>query len=291
MELQRNAMLEQQKLEARQQQQLQQQQQQMAMQQQQEEEEVPDVSSLAADMPSHPALKNAQLAKSVVDTSQAAALGLPKGTMWFDPSDPAQMQMIKEQLEGKPTETPAPPGPGTPPKAKAPCKVRLLKEEDLPAYRQILHVPEDCDSQAQVLRCYKRRAPSLHPSVKGDADDTELKKLTESCQACLAELRRRATAKVGELGTIGEEEDEEEDASPKKGDAEAAPEGFLLVDDVDALEFYDETFYHKQKHAQLKVKMGVALEDFVLGHTAGESMCSSLTASRQHLRRTPFGRV
>lgn len=237
----------------------------------------PDPQKKAANMasiqnvPNHPALQNEHLAKSVVDADQAKALGLPPGTMWFDPSDPAQMQMIKDQMEGKPVQAPAESA-KVEPKPKAPRTRKLIREEDVDEYRQVLHVPEDFDSTAQVIRCYKRLAPSAHPSVTGDAEAAQLKKLAESCQACLAELRSKSTAKVGELGTIGEEEEEEtdEDHSPKKeAGKDAAPEGFLSVEEVDAIEFYDEIFFHKTKHAQLKVKMGVSLEDLVVGHSAG----------------------
>jgi hypothetical protein len=93
--------------------------------------------------------------------------------------------------------------------------------------------------------------------------------LTDACHACLAEIRSKSTAKVGELGTIGEEDEEEEMASPVKQSDSNAAEGYVSIEDVDALEFYDEIFFHKTKHAQLKVKMGVSIEDLVLGHTAG----------------------
>ena len=184
----------------------------------------------------------------MLDEEQAASLGLPKGTMWFDPTDPAQMQMIKDQLEGKPAVAPS--AQDVAPKPKAPRKTRLMKEDDMPSLRQTLRVPEECDSEAQVMRYYKRLAPGSHPSVTGDASATQLKSLTESCQACLAEIRSKSSSKVGELDTIGEEEEDGE-GSPKK--ESKAPEGYMLVEDVDPIEFYDEIFFHNQKHAQLKV--------------------------------------
>ena len=236
-----------------------------------------DVSSIK-DIPDHPARNNEKLANAVIDDAQAAALGLPNGSMWFDPNDPAQMQMIKEQLAGKPqSSSPAPPGTAlpVPPKTRPPRKAtRLVKQEDLIGCRQLLHVPEECDSESQVIRCYKRLAPAAHPSVTQDASAAQLKSLTESCLACLADVRSKGSALVGELGTIGEEEEDDgESASPKRsvgnsGNSEA-PEGSLLAEEVDALEFYDEIFFHKTKHAQLKVKMGVALEDLLQGHSAG----------------------
>ena len=231
--------------------------------------------SSLSEVPNHPALKNPELAKSVVDDAQAESLGLPKGTMWFDPNDPAQMQMIKEQLEGKPAEAPAgPAGPPIIPKPKQATRhSRLVKEEELmdQKHSKLLHLPEEFDSQSQVIRCYKRLAPGLHPDVNKEPEAAaQLKSLTECCQVCLAELRKRSTAKVGELGTIGEEdEEEEEEGSPKKESGDGVPEGFILVDDVDPLEFYEEVFFHKQKHAQLKVKMGVSIEDLVNGNAAG----------------------
>jgi len=238
------------------------------------QEQTKSVMSSLADIPNHPALKNVDLAKSVVDEGQAEALGLPKGSMWFDPNDPAQMQMIKEQLEGKPAEAPAgPAGPAVAPKPKKASRhSRLVKEDELPDYRQALHLPGHFDSQSQVIRCYKRLAPGLHPAVNQHPEAAaQLKTLTDCCQACLAELRKKSTSKVGELGTIGEEEEEEldEDGSPKKESGDGVSPGFLLVEDVDPLEFYDEIFFHKQKHAQLKVKMGVSVEDLVKGHAAG----------------------
>lgn len=138
-------------------------------------------------------------------------------------------------------------------------------------HSKLLHLPEEFDSQSQVIRCYKRLAPGLHPDVNKEPEAAaQLKSLTECCQVCLAELRKRSTAKVGELGTIGEEdEEEEEEGSPKKESGDGVPEGFILVDDVDPLEFYEEVFFHKQKHAQLKVKMGVSIEDLVNGNAAG----------------------
>jgi len=238
------------------------------------QDQTKSVMSSLADIPNHPALNNVDLAKSVVDDGQAEALGLPKGSMWFDPNDPAQMQMIKEQLEGKPAEAPA--GPAGPAVASKPKKAtrhsRLVKEDELPDYRQVLHLPGHFDSQSQVIRCYKRLAPGLHPAVNQHPEAAvQLKTLTDCCQACLAELRKKSTSKVGELGTIGEEEEEEldEDGSPKKESGDGVSPGFLLVEDVDPLEFYDEIFFHKQKHAQLKVKMGVSVEDLVKGHAAG----------------------
>ena len=228
------------------------------------ENKKPDIASLN-NIPDHPALKNQQLQKSIVDSEQAKQLGLPPGTMWFDPTDPAQMQMIKEQLEGNPK----PADPASPPKPKGPRKTKLIKEEDVVSFKKALFVPEDVESQAQVMRRYKRMAPAAHPSVTGDKEATELKKLTDACHACLAEIRSKSTAKVGELGTIGEEDEEEEMASPVKQSDSNAAEGYVSIEDVDALEFYDEIFFHKTKHAQLKVKMGVSIEDLVLGHTAG----------------------
>ena len=238
------------------------------------QDQTKSVMSSLADIPNHPALKNVDLAKSVVDDGQAEALGLPKGSMWFDPNDPAQMQMIKEQLEGKPAEAPAgPAGPAVAPKPKKATRhSRLVKEDELPDYKQVLHLPGHFDSQSQVIRCYKRLAPGLHPAVNQHPEAAaQLKTLTDCCQACLAELRKKSTSKVGELGTIGEEEEEDldENGSPKKESGDGVSPGFLLVEDVDPLEFYDEIFFHKQKHAQLKVKMGVSIEDLVQGHAAG----------------------
>jgi hypothetical protein len=215
------------------------------------------------DLPSHPALNNEQLAQAVMDDEQAAALGLPKGSMWFDPSDPAQMKMIKDQIEGNTGEVPVPPGPKIPPKPKAPRKTRFVKEDDLPTHKKLLHVPDDCDSEARVIRCYKRLAPAAHPSAAG-GDVSKLAQLTDSCQACLAELRGKATSKVGELNTIGEEEEEneEEEDTPTKKENDA-PEGYIRVEEVDPVEFYDEIFFHKTKHAQLKVtRDSASLYDF-----------------------------
>ncbi len=41
----------------------------------------------------------ADLAEQTLDSQQCAALGLPPGTMWFDPSSKAQNHLIREQLK------------------------------------------------------------------------------------------------------------------------------------------------------------------------------------------------
>lgn len=143
-----------------------------------------------------------------------------------------------------------------------------VKEDELDRHFESLNLARDSAGPADVLRAYKRFAPRLLERP----DD--LANFTTSFQICRG-YAEQANVKVGEkLGAI-EEGDSDDERSPIKeggregeGEGEGKEEGEAGGTEYDPLVVYHEVVYLGRKHAELKVNLGVSIEDLVFGHTA-----------------------
>ena len=208
---------------------------------------------------------------SVIPDDECARLGLPPGSMYFDGSG-EQIAMIQQQLEQeKQLEANTPEAFAARQAALAArkklgesrgaCKTAVVPDEEVPGHFATLGLEQDGATLTDVLRAYKRTAPRVRPA--DGADEAEFAALTRSFQVCDEWLRKQAALKVGELGTIGEEEEGEED-----GSAPPADDGTVTISDVPPLLVYSEVFHSGGKHRELRVELGVSLEDLLRGHKA-----------------------
>ena len=248
---------------------------------------VPSNNGASKAKPQSPTAPNASAGVGEVAADEASKLGLPPGTLWFDPSNTAQRALIQQQLEQQqqqqqsiPTSGPQqanqqPPPPVDVGGAAAPQPPRTssmivhvpalssVKEEELERHFESLNLPRDSATPADVLRAYKKFAPRLL-----DRPD-DLANFTASFQICRGYVEQ-ANVKVGEKLDAIEEGDSDDERSPSKegGGDKGEEETEAPGTEYDPLVVYHEVVFSGRKHAELKVNLGVSIEDLVLGHTA-----------------------
>ncbi len=191
-------------------------------------------------------------------------LGLPPGTMWFDPSNPAQMQIINDQLgagkqpqgqaQAQPSyapqatpqsfslgQQPAAPGQAAPAAGAGPLtqnvprssgtsvlvpSVKMLRDDEIARHFEVLNLVRDSASVSDVVRAYKRFAPRLVESPE------ELSAYTVSFKVC--------EAAAGQTDTLLRQ-----GSVAGQGDAQGMR--------FDPLAVYHAIVYTGKKHAELKV--------------------------------------
>jgi len=143
-----------------------------------------------------------------------------------------------------------------------------IAEGQIQQHMEMLRVPGDNMTSVQIIRAYKMAAMRAHPSNGGSEE--ELDKVSQAYMACQAAVKQRSQSKVGELMTIGEDEEDENDGE-KDGEKEGEKEedtSEVVYEEADAMALYEEMFHLRQKHGELKVELGVSLEDLLHGHTS-----------------------
>jgi hypothetical protein len=204
-----------------------------------------------------------QLQQTTLSTQECTMLGLPPGTMWFDPSNPAQMQIINDQLSaGKQPQGQQPPHPSYAPQSTpqsfssgqqpaapgqvAPAtgsnsvtqhvprtsgtsvlvpSIKMLRDDEIARHFEVLNLVRDTASVSDVVRAYKRFAPRLVESPE------DLASYTVSFKVCEAAAGQTDTAL--RQGSVGQ------------GDAQGTR--------FDPLAVYHAIVYTGKKHAELKV--------------------------------------